>query len=139
MRISSDLVSLARPLRTAFAKTARPAAPAPVTDPAPAATDPMPVPAATDPFTPTGPSTLTDPVVPVASPEPTRAHGVLRNLAIGHYRGVADLRLRANFEEEIRAAGLTLPPPPGPRVQGKAYARLQPAPPGESPGVDEVA
>jgi hypothetical protein len=37
--------------------------------------------------------------------------GVIRNLLSGHYKGVADVRLRINFHDELQA--LTTPPPTG--------------------------
>ncbi len=115
-----------------------PASPVTVTPPNPTASPAAPggpIPAAT-----------TDPLNPVI-PEPFgRAHGMLRNLAEGHFRGVAGLRLRLNFADEIKAAGLTLPDPPSPTGNGKGYAKAfaaymlsQPQPPATADTVDQVA
>jgi hypothetical protein len=40
-----------------------------------------------------------------AEQEPGHAAGVLRNLMAGHFKGVADIRLRLNFQEEIAHLG----------------------------------
>ncbi len=48
--------------------------------------------------------------------------GVLRLLEAGHFRGVADLRLRMNFAEELE--GRELPELSQPRGNGKAYAKF---------------
>lgn len=48
--------------------------------------------------------------------------GVLRLLESGHFRGVADLRLRMNFAEELE--GRELPELSQPRGNGKAYAKF---------------
>ena len=65
---------------------------------------------------------------PVAEePEPTdgeetqEARGVLRLLQEGHFKGVADLRLRVNFAEEL--AGIELPELSAPKGNGKAYEK----------------
>jgi hypothetical protein len=39
----------------------------------------------------------------VVTPPPQRARGVIRQLQAGHFQGVADVRLRINFAEEIAA------------------------------------
>lgn len=70
---------------------------------------------------------IEEPVV-AEEPEPTEgeetqeARGVLRLLQEGHFKGVADLRLRINFAEEL--AGVELPEPSAPRGNGKAYAKF---------------
>lgn len=65
---------------------------------------------------------------PVADePEPTEeetqeARGVLRLLQEGHFKGVADIRLRINFSEELadaQLAGLSTP-----KGNGKAYEKF---------------
>ncbi len=89
------VIATANDPATAVSQT--PVAPA---DPTPAPTDPLPI----------------DP--------PRRAHGLLRNLAAGHFRGVAELRHRMNFAEEIAAAGIKLPEPTLAKGSGKAYERL---------------
>jgi hypothetical protein len=115
-----------------------PASPATVTPTSPTAT----------PAAPGGPmpTATIDPLNPVV-PEPARrAHGMLRNLAAGHFSGVAGLRLRLNFADEIKAAGLTLPDPPSPTGNGKGYAKAlaaymssQPQPPAAAETVDQAA
>lgn len=110
--------------------------------------NPTPTNPAAPPNDPVPPST-TDPVNPTVSQPPDRARGMLRNLASGHFRGVADLRHRLNFAAEIKAAGLTLPDPTPPKGNGKAYAKFlaayrssQPQPPSGPPAaeaVDQVA
>ena len=58
------------------------------------------------------PVSTIEPVGPAAEPIPfegtreregTRAKGVLRNLEAGHFKGVADVRLRINFFDELSA------------------------------------
>ncbi len=105
----------------------------------------------TNPATPTcdpAPSPTTDPVNLTVSEPPGRARGMLRNLAAGHFHGVADLRHRLNFADEIKAAGLTLPDPAPAKGSGKAYAKFldayavsQPQPPNApaAEAVDQVA
>lgn len=84
------------------------------------------------------PAPLEPPAAPSTdpAPEPRRARGVLRNLAAGHFRGVADARLQQNFAEEIKGAGLNLPAPTAPSSQGKAFAKIAA---GVRPSVDTVA
>ena len=55
-----------------------------------------------------------------SSPEVKR--GVIRHLMEGHFRGVADIRLRLNFQDELRE--VTLPPVSEPRGNGVAYAKF---------------
>jgi hypothetical protein len=77
--------------------------------------------------------------------------GVLRHLADGHYRGVADVRLRSVFHDELAALAAErdvaeLSEPAG---NGAAYAKFlaayeelrtaSAAPEGDAPAVDAVA
>ncbi len=115
-----------------------PVSPATVTPPSPTA----------DPAAPGGPipAATTDPLNPVVPGPAGRALGMLRNLAAGHFSGVAGLRLRLNFADEIKAAGLTLPEPLSPTGNGKGYAKAlaaytlsQPQPPATADAIDQVA
>lgn len=99
----------------------------------------------------------TDPVEPPA-PAPTdipsdatpvdadnsgtqQQRGVIRLLAAGHFHGVADVRLRTIFADELTAAGIELPEPSPPHGNGRAYAKhlaaynaaRSPAPPLDQP------
>ena len=100
---ASPLPPIAGPTRTAVPTISVDPANVPVVDPVP---------------------TGTDPVIDPAPPSGEELRGVLRNLASGHFRGVAELRLRANFADEIAAAGITLPDPAPAKGKGRAYERL---------------
>ena len=50
--------------------------------------------------------------------------GVLRLLEAGHFKGVADIRLRMVFGEQIRDAGMELPELSAPKGKGVAYAKF---------------
>jgi hypothetical protein len=63
----------------------------------------------------------------VETPDPTQddadeARGVIRLLEAGHFKGVADIRLRINFAEEL--AGAELPELSAPKGNGKAYEKF---------------
>jgi len=64
----------------------------------------------------------------VDEPEPTEEEqtqelkGVLRLLQEGHFKGVADLRHRINFAEEL--SGVELPEPSAPKGNGRAYEKF---------------
>jgi HD-GYP domain-containing protein (c-di-GMP phosphodiesterase class II) len=51
------------------------------------------------------PAPESEPIAPMdeSADEGERAKGVLRNLLAGHFRGVADVRLRINFQAELTA------------------------------------
>ena len=72
----------------------------------------------------TGEVPVTDELDPTAGEETeeTEARGVLRLLQAGHFQGVADIRLRLNFAEEL--AGAELPELSTPKGNGKAYAKF---------------
>lgn len=52
------------------------------------------------------------------------APGVLRLLESGHFKGVADLRLRMVFGDQISSAGIELPELSAPNGKGAAYAKF---------------
>ncbi len=54
--------------------------------------------------------------------ETQEAKGVLRLLQEGHFKGVADIRLRINFSEEL--AGAELPELSAARGNGRAYQKF---------------
>ncbi len=100
--------------------------PLPTATPKPAAET---APVAPEPVTPT-----VEPEVGPAAPATPRAHGALRNLLAGRFHGVADLRMRINFHEDLSAMqaevtgaaieGNSLPPELSePRGKGRAYER----------------
>ncbi|MGE5296238.1 MAG: hypothetical protein ACM3VT_15560 [Solirubrobacterales bacterium] len=65
------------------------------------------------------------PVVDTPDSEPSdtqEARGVIRLLQEGHFKGVADVRLRINFAEEL--AGSELPELSAPKGNGKAYEKF---------------
>ena len=75
------------------------------------------------------------PTVPTSSPiepapddrstnEEQHVPGVLRLLEAGHFKGVADIRLRMVFGEQIRDAGMELPELSAPKGKGVAYAKF---------------
>ena len=91
------------------------------------------------------PQTLSDaPAEPTDTFEsPRPAKGVLRLLEAGHFRGVADVRLRINFQQELSAQqGQSLPELSSPAGQGKAYAKFlqmyqaMQSPPADQPPVE---
>lgn len=85
---------------------------------APSAPEPTPV-APIDPLAPE-PS---DPIAP--DPTKTKGAGVLRLLEAGHFQGVADVRLRINFHDDLAAAGITdLPEITPPKGNGVAFAKF---------------
>jgi hypothetical protein len=69
---------------------------------------------------------LTDPLTAPARVETRedaeRTRGVIRLLEAGHFRGVADIRLRLNFADALE--GRTLPPLAPPNGNGRAYEKL---------------
>lgn len=63
----------------------------------------------------------------VETPDPTQddadeTRGVIRLLEAGHFKGVADIRLRINFVEEL--ADAELPELSAPKGNGKAYEKF---------------
>jgi len=62
---------------------------------------------------------------PVEQPAAERQRGVIRLLQEGHFKGVADLRLRINFFDELAAAGTEQQPIAEPPAgKGKAYEKF---------------
>ena len=67
-------------------------------------------------------SPVADEPEPREGEEMQEARGVLRLLQEGHFKGVADLRLRINFAEEL--AGIELAEPSAPQGNGKAHQKF---------------
>jgi len=59
---------------------------------------------------------------PPPEEESREARGVIRLLREGHFKGVADVRLRINFIEEL--AGGELAEPSAPKGNGRAYEKF---------------
>ena len=59
---------------------------------------------------------------PAPEEETREARGVIRLLQEGHFKGVADVRLRINFFEEL--AGAELAEPSAPKGNGRAYEKF---------------
>ena len=59
---------------------------------------------------------------PAPEEEAREARGVIRLLQEGHFKGVADVRLRINFFEEL--AGAELAEPSAPKGNGRAYGKF---------------
>jgi hypothetical protein len=103
-----------------------PAVPTGPTDPA-ATTDPVaaPAPPPSDAPTDAAPADTPADAAPV-NPDDSAAppqRGVIRLLAEGHFHGVADVRLRTIFADELAAAGIQLPEPSPPHGNGRAYGK----------------
>lgn len=84
----------------------------------------------TRPDRPTPSTTVSTSTPTVPAPDDTDTNekehvpGVLRLLEAGHFKGVADVRLRMVFGDQIRDAGIELPELSAPKGKGVAYAKF---------------
>jgi hypothetical protein len=129
IRAFSDVAAPAKPaVERPFTATT-----ATVVDTADLTSAPIPANDDGDPQPDIAPPDTTPDVAPPTTETPSRAAGVLRKLAAGEFKGVADVRLRLNFADEIASAGAPLPAPSAASGKGKAHAKFLAAYQGSQP------